>query len=81
MLVIFFSNSQIRPELTDGDLTLIFTVGGASQGVSYLLGKYGVMECRYFLMISFKGPAVFLAIRTNIVTVQLFELIDILGKI
>merc|ERR1712241_255174 len=29
---------QSRPELTDGDLTMIFTVGGASQGISYLLG-------------------------------------------
>ena len=29
--LISFINFQRRPDLTDGDLTMIFTVGGASQ--------------------------------------------------
>ena len=34
----FCSIIQSNPELTHGDLAMIFSTGGLSQGVSYLLG-------------------------------------------
>ena len=50
-LLTIFSNFQSRPELTDGDLTMIFTVGGASQGVSYLLGNSKIRKYIMYIYI------------------------------